>query len=161
MYVLHHQPFFFHERHHFSTYVTTNRTQVCSVPQDAQLVSLYFCVLCDECQKRDARRQREMEKEWLRSCRRLWLIWHSTGGTGAVPHRMKINLGFCPIAIVITDSLIQSVIPIIPTRTCEWNFHLPPFVSVIHVSIFPPLGWKYFFSQNFFFSYMWCVNIKT
>lgn len=62
-------------------------------------VSLSFCT-CNECQKRDvrqAKRQSERENEWLCSCRWVWLIWHSICGTGAVPHRMKINRGFLPI----------------------------------------------------------------
>lgn len=33
------------------------------------------------------------------------------------------------MAIVITDSLIQSVILINLTRTCDWKFQLPPFVT--------------------------------
>lgn len=96
--------------------------------------SLYFCT-CNECQKRDMW-QTEKEKEWLCSCRWVWLIWQYMWHRCWASQNEDKPEGFCPMAIIITDSLIQSVTPIMPTRRLDWTFQLPPFVTIIHSSIF-------------------------
>lgn len=80
------------------TCVSIDRTFLCNVPLNWQLCkSVPVNVMNVRKETRGWRkRQREREKEWSCSRRWVWLIWQCICGTGAVPHRVKINLRVLP-----------------------------------------------------------------
>lgn len=90
------------------------------------------------------------EKERLCSRRRVWLIWLSICGTGAVLHRMKINLRFLPNGHYNYW---------FPNPICHtYNPHKKMWLKILAASICyiytwfcfsPPLCWKYVFFSSF------------
>lgn len=83
-----HQSFFFPHKWHFSAHMSLQIDLWCVMFYKMHnCLSLYFLTWTSQGRKK-------MTKKWLRSYRWVWLICKC--GTGAVSHRMKINLGFLP-----------------------------------------------------------------